>query len=252
MAATVAQMLALMEGIAPRELAEEWDNVGLLAGRPDAGVEKVLVALDLTGGALDEAAALGVQLIVTHHPILFRGRKNLREDDPEGALLCRLVRQGVALIAAHTNFDNANPGLNDQLAAELGLKDVQTLEHGLRVGTIDCALGELDALCRMRLGGCARIYGPERARIGRLAVCGGSGGEFWPTAQAAGADALLTGEVRHHDALNAVAVGMWLCEAGHFHTERVSVKALRKGLQNAINAVQYNVSVYESAFEPFC
>ena len=121
MSATVAQVLELVNGIAPFELAEPWDNVGLLAGRPDAAVERVLCALDLRMNVLEEAVRKGAQLIVTHHPILFRGRKNLCETDAEGRLLCALARSGIAMIAAHTNFDNASPGVNDALAAALGL-----------------------------------------------------------------------------------------------------------------------------------
>ena len=101
MPARVRDILALVDGIAPFADAEEWDNVGLLAGDPDAPVERVLCALDLTDEALDEAIARDAQLIVTHHPILFRGRKNLCETDAESRLLCRLVRARIAMIAAH-------------------------------------------------------------------------------------------------------------------------------------------------------
>ena len=136
MPATVAQMLEIVNSIAPFELAEEWDNVGLLAGNPESIVERVLCALDLRLDVVKEAQNKGCQLIVTHHPILFRGRKNLLETDAEGRMLCALVRSGIAMIAAHTNFDNAHPGVNDALAAALGLEDVAVLENGMRLGTI--------------------------------------------------------------------------------------------------------------------
>ena len=122
----VSKMLELVGDIAPFELAEEWDNVGLLAGHPDWPVARAMVALDLTDGALREAAEKGVQLIVTHHPILLNGRKNLREDDGEGALLAALIRARIALIAAHTNYDSAPGGMNDVLAAALGLSEPET------------------------------------------------------------------------------------------------------------------------------
>ena len=123
MSATVGQILELLSRIAPLELAEEWDNVGLLSGHPDNPVERVLCALDLTEAVIEEAAMLGAQLIVTHHPILFRGRKNLREDDAEGRMLCALVRSNISLIAMHTNYDNACPGVNDALATVLDLTE---------------------------------------------------------------------------------------------------------------------------------
>jgi dinuclear metal center YbgI/SA1388 family protein len=249
--ATVAQMLELVGDIAPFDLAETWDNVGLLAGSPDWNVEKVLVALDLTAGALKEAVALGARLIVTHHPILFHARRNLREDDGEGALLAALVRSRIALIAAHTNYDEAPGGLNDVLAEALGLKEVETLPHGLRVGAFLGDSAALMDLVAARLGGTPRLYRSGSAALNRVAVCGGAGGEFWPEAAKAGCDAYLTGEVRHHEALSAVQAGLTVVEAGHYFTERVMVKALRTGLQTRADALQYNVHVFESGFEPF-
>ncbi len=248
--ATVAQMLELVNEIAPFELAEAWDNVGLLAGHPGWNVERAMVALDLTSGALREAIGGGAQLIVTHHPILFHGRKNLREDDGEGALLAELVRARIALIAAHTNYDNAPEGLNDALAEALGLEDVGSLAHGLRAGMFFGSPEELLARAGERLGGTPRLYRGGRA-VARVAVCGGAGGSFWPEAKEAGCDAYLTGEVRHHEALAATEAGLTLIEAGHYHTERVMVKALRSRLQMRANTLQYNVHVFGSSFEPF-
>ena len=134
MSVTIADIYRRIDEFAPFELQEDWDNAGLLAGSMNQPVEGILCALDLNGGVLREAIDKRVQLIVTHHPILFRGRKNLREDDGEGRLLCGLVRSGIGLIAAHTNFDNARPGVNDALAAALGLTDVQAWENGMRTG----------------------------------------------------------------------------------------------------------------------
>ncbi len=248
--ATVSQMLKLVNDLAPFELAEEWDNVGLLAGHPDWQVERAMVALDLAPGALREAIHQGAQLIVTHHPILFRPRRNLREDDGEGALLTSLVRARIALIAAHTNYDNAPGGLNDVLAASLGIQNVEPLPHGLRAGAFSGDPAALLSWTAERLGGTPRLYrGCEDIR--KVAVCGGAGGEFWPEALKAGCDAYVTGEVRHHDALSAVQAGLTVVEAGHYHTERVMVKALRNGLQMRANTLQYNVHVFESGFEPF-
>jgi dinuclear metal center YbgI/SA1388 family protein len=251
---TVSRMLELVDEIAPFELAEAWDNVGLLAGHPDWPVERAMVALDLTQGALREAVEGGAQLIITHHPILFHGRKNLREDDGEGALLAALIRAKIALIAAHTNYDSAPAGLNDALAEALGLECVRALAHGLRMGNFSGGPEALAALASSRLGATPRLYraGTKiQTKPLKVAVCGGAGGEFWPEARSAGCDAYLTGEVRHHEALLAVEAGMTLVEAGHYHTERVMVKALRNGLQMRANTLQYNVHVFESAFEPF-
>ncbi len=254
MAVTVGQILDVINGIAPPELQESYDNVGLLAGHPARSVERILVALDLTEGAVREAQEIDAQLIVTHHPILFRGRKNLREDDAEGAAVCAMIRAGISLIAAHTNFDNAPCGVNDALASALELKDVEPVSNALRIGTLEKVQtpASIGAMVEEKLGGRARVYASRPdARIERVAVCGGSGGEFFKEAISAGAQAYVTGEIRHHDALAAVAGGLCVVEAGHYETEHIALKLLADSLQARINALQYNVTVRMSACEPF-
>ena len=252
MPCTVAQMLDLVNGIAPFELAEEWDNVGLLAGRPDAEVRTVLCALDLRMEVLEEAVAKGAQLIVTHHPILFRGRKNLCETDGEGKLLCALVRSGISMIAAHTNFDNAPGGVNDALAARLDLEEVCMLEDGMRMGRPkQTDFGTFCNFAAETLGGPVRRYGAADRPIRAVAVLGGAGEDYVSIARAAGADVYLTGEMAYHKALDAVDNGLCVVEAGHAATERPAILLLRDGLQKAADAVQYDISVLTSEVESF-
>ena len=247
MSVTICQLMALLDGIAPFDLQEEWDNAGLLAGRPDAPVDTVLCALDLTGSVIGEAVRVGAQVIVTHHPILFRGRKNLREDDAEGRMLCALVRAGLSLIAMHTNYDNADPGVNDALAACLGLSDPKALANGMRVGGLTpMTLSEFAAHCSARLGGAVRTYGDGAKLIRRVAVLGGAGEDFARQALSAGADAYVTGEMAYHKALDAAAEGLCVLEAGHAATERPGILALSAALQNAADAVQYKIRIIDS------
>ena len=237
--------------LAPWELAEAWDNVGLLLGHPDRLVDRVLVALDATQGVVDEAVALRAQLIVTHHPILFHARKHLREDDAEGALLSRLVREGLSLIAAHTNLDNAPGGVADALAAALGLSEIQPLSCGLRVGMLpEMPLGQLAGRVGRQLGDAVRQYGPSDALVRRVAVCGGSGGSFWREALEAGAECLVTGEAGYHHALEALESGLTVLEAGHYATEHIILNSLAQGLQTKLNALEYPISIYESSYNP--
>lgn len=243
----VQHVLDAVWDMAPRELAEEWDNVGLLAGHPENEVAKVLCALDLTPAVVDEAIEMGAELIVTHHPILFRGRKNLREDDPEGAMLAKLVRNRISHIAMHTNFDNANPGVNDALAAALGLMNVIATEQYLRVGDIvPMTLNELTAMTAVELDAVVRTYGDKERMISRVAVLGGSGGDYYREAIANGAQVFITGEIGYHVAMSAIDEGLCILEAGHDCTERVAIKAMVDGLQKRLNALQYNVTVFES------
>lgn len=240
----VKHVLDAVWSIAPRELAEEWDNVGLLAGHPENPVTKVLCALDLTGEVLSEAVEIGAEAIVTHHPILFRGRKNLREDDPEGALLARLVRSNIALIAMHTNFDNAEPGVNDALASAMELKNVQKVSDCMRIGEIDAMpLAGLTSRTAEKLNTVVRTYGASDRSITKVAVMGGSGGDYYREAVAAGADAFITGEIGYHYALNAVDEGLCVLEAGHAATERVAVSSIASGLKAHLDN---QVTVFES------
>ncbi len=254
MAVTVKQILDVLNEIAPPELQESYDNVGLLAGHPQRLVERILVALDLTEGAVAEAQKMGAQLIVTHHPILFRGRKNVREDDAEGAAICALIRAGISLIAVHTNFDNAPCGVNDALAQNLGLQNIEAIEHGLRIGDLaqEQTASTIGTLVEERLGGRARVYASRPdTPIKRVAVCGGSGGEFFAKAALMGAQAFVTGEIRHHDALAAVTKDICVIEAGHYETEHIALKLLTDSLQARTDALQYNVTVSTSTYEPF-
>lgn len=252
MPASVKQIIQLLDAFAPFSLAEEWDNVGLLAGNPDAEVDVVLCALDFNQSVLDEAVHRWAQLIVTHHPILFRGRKNLNETDAEGRLLCALVRSGISLIAMHTNYDNACPGVNDALAEALGLSDVQALEHGMRVGIpAQTSLGAFAEHARRVLGGPVRCYGDLEAPIKRAAVLGGAGEDFIAQALAADADVYLTGEAAYHKALEAVDNGLCVLEAGHAATERPGISALADGLQIEADAVEYNIRVLNSEVGSF-
>ncbi len=253
MSVTARQILEVLCGIAPPELSESYDNVGLLAGHPAQEVDRILVALDLTENVVREAVRQEAQMIVTHHPIFFRGRKNIREDDAEGVTVCALIRAHLALAAAHTNFDNANPGVNDALAEALGLQAVQVAPHGMRVGTLERVMtaGDLLSYVEKHLDTRARIYTADDKPIRTVAVLGGSGGDFFTEAMAQGADAYVTGEARHHDALAACAQGLCLIEAGHYETERVCVKLLADHLQKRCDELQYNVTVIESWETPY-
>lgn len=249
---TVSDMERLVDGIAPYELAEEWDNVGLLLGRRGAQVERVLVALDLTQSAVDEAKALGAQLIVTHHPIMFRARKRMTDEDREGALMLDLASAGIAHIAAHTNLDAAPGGVNDTLMAVLGCENVAG-EGCVRVGDIKegTTLGSLTALVARRLKAAVRAYGNPETPVRKLGCCSGGGGEYYSEASRLGADCFLSGEVHHHEALDALAMGVCMIEAGHYETENPVCEVLADALQKAADALEYKVTFFCSKGNPF-
>ena len=246
---TVQMILDLVNEIAPFEKAEPWDNVGLLAGSRANEVTGVLCALDFTEEVLLEAAKRNANLIVTHHPILFSAKKRLTEDDYEGRLICKMIRKNMNLIAAHTNYDVAQGGVNDILAQTLGLKNVRMVENDedgiLRMGDIEpMTLSQFSSFVTCALKDVVRVYGDKEKMIKTVAVCGGSGGEYARCAFKAGADAYVTGEMRYHDALNFALEGYASLHAGHDATERIAIKPLSDGLQKRINELQYNLKVF--------
>ena len=244
---TVQDIYHMIDQMAPFESQEDFDNAGLLLGDPAMEVRGIHVALDVTERVLDEAEAAGANLIVTHHPIMFSPVKRLVATDYETRLIFRMIRAGMALIAAHTNFDRAPGGMNDTLAARCGLTQV-TGEGFIRVGNLPHPMTgrELAAHIAASLDTVVRPMGDAEKVYRRLALCSGGGSDFWTEGLALGADAFLTGEMKHHHALALADAGMLGLEAGHFATEQPGVLALAAALQNAVNAVEYPVCLSTS------
>ena len=238
-------VMQAMERIAPRRLAEEWDNPGLLVGSPHDEVRKILVALDVREETVERAIEDGCDLIVAHHPLIFRALKALRTDDATGCKIARLIKADIAVFAAHTNLDSAAGGVNDVLAERLELHDVAPLVEGAadsepglgRIGSLraEFSLEDFAALVKEKLGlSSMRIACAGERRISRVALCGGSGAEFVGRAAAKGADAYVTGDVKYHDAERAIGLGIHILDAGHFATEQPIVARLAERLKKEL------------------
>lgn len=227
--ARVQEIYAVLAGMAPEELAEKWDNVGLLV---DAGAEVtgVLVTLDITADTVREAAEKGCELIVSHHPVIFSPLKRLDETD----VAWHLVRNGISAICMHTNLDAADGGVNDVLADLFDLRDRQPFAGGCgRVGSVEAISAEALARRARRVLNTPVKFADAGRPIRRLAVISGAGGSMFGDAIALGADCLLTGEANHHAALDAVRLGMSLIAATHWATEQPAVPVLAARLQAA-------------------
>ncbi len=254
MRVTVAMMRDLIDGFAPFDTAESFDNVGLLVGRADQEVRTALVAMDVTPQVIAEAKREGAQLLVTHHPLLFSPRRDLREDDREGELLAALIRAELSLIAAHTNFDKAPGGINDALLVALGLPTGEGEGLTRTVALPESMmLEQLAERVTAKLGDVVRRFTVQgdASPVRRLTLCAGGGGDFWQDSLRAGADCFLTGECKLHHALEAVQRGVRVLEAGHEATERPGVAAMCQALQNSVNAVQYPVRIVLSSCAPY-
>ena len=250
--AALADVVAALERRYDPSWAAEWDSVGLVCGEPGADVGAALFAIDPLEVVVDEAIAGGVQLLVTHHPLFLGGTDSVATTTAKGRVVHRLITNGIALYVAHTNADVADPGVSDALAGVLGLADVRpidaTVQRGLgRIGQLaePTTLGRFLAMAAGALP--ATVWGlraggdPDR-RIATVAVCGGSGGELAEAAQAAGADVLLTADLKHHRSSEALAdLDIALVDAAHWATEQPWVEQAAALLADDLLAAGTNV-----------
>ena len=216
--ATTNDIYAEMQRYAPLELAESWDNPGLLV---DCGreVSRVLVTLDITPEVVEEAAAGGCELIVSHHPVIFSPLKKLAPRD----VSFQLVQKGISAICMHTNLDAAEGGVNEVLAGIFGMQDWEGFADGC--------------------GPAVQVKFADTGRtVRRLAVISGAGGSMFEDALAVGADCLLTGEANHHAAIDAVRLGLSLVAAGHYATEFPVCAAIADRLRTAFPELEVRVS----------
>ena len=253
MYATVKNVEDILNELAPIETAESYDNVGAIVGNRNARITKILVALDCTWDVVKEAEQIGAELIVSHHPLLFHARKNLLEEDAEGRILCEMVRQRLSLVAAHTNLDQTEYSGSAACARLLKLSNIRKETDYLFLGELPepKRAGALEEAISHALSFPTRRYGDENTLITTLAIAGGADDGDWLAAKDLGAQALLTGEVRHHNALAAAMSGFVLFDGGHYGTEAPLVSFLAEYLQNRLNDVQYNVRVFPSQCAPF-
>ena len=245
------EFCACMEQIAPRTLALDFDNVGLLVEPDHTKIKKVLLALDCTTVTAKEAIDLGADLLVTHHPQFFHGVKSIGYSSPITGAAALLLRHGVGHFAAHTNLDAAPGGVNDTLAQLLDLRDVAPLppENIGRVGVLPepMKLSDLAARCNALLDSHGGYTGDPDRLVSRVAVLGGAGGGDIEFAQAAGAQAYLTGEAKHNQILEAMEQDLPLILCGHYETERIVLKSLMDRLQILAPDVQYTITLREKA-----
>ena len=247
---TVADILKYIETIAPPYMAESWDNVGLLCGRREKAVGRILVALDPFSTVIDEAVEIGADLIVTHHPLIFAEElKAVNESTETGRCLLKLMEHGIAAINAHTNLDQAPGGVNDVLARKLALVNVQVLnpcgEHNgeswglLRSGEVPEQPLEAFLNRVKTLLGCEGLrYADAGKPVRKVAVGGGSCAGGIHEVAAAGCDTFVTADVKYNQFRTAWELGVNLIDAGHFHTENPTMPIVAEKLRKAFPGVE--------------
>ena len=234
---TVADILNFIEGIAPPYMKMDWDNCGLLCGRKDKEVQKILVALDPFRNVIREAIDLGADLIVTHHPLIFSAPlMAVNEDTETGRCVLELMEHGIAAINAHTNLDLAPGGVNDVLAQTLGLQNIEIINptdnYGLlRCGTVtEQPLSAFLTVVKENLHCDGLRYVDAGKPVSKVAVGGGSCADEMAEALDAGCDTFVTADVKYNQFRTAFELGLNLIDAGHFHTENPTMPVLAEKL----------------------
>jgi len=244
--ARVQDIIAPIEAIAPKELQESYDNVGLQCGSMQQEVSRILTCIDITEAVVDEAIAHGCQMVVSHHPVIFRGVKNL---DPERSYihrtLIKAIKHDIVLYCAHTNLDKAIGGVNHKIAEVLGLTDVEPMSEGGVVGYLPQVLSPIGflQLVKDRFAAdrvCSNVSEFAEQSVRKIALCGGSGAEYITEAESLGADAFLTGEIKYHDYFDHAH--LLLVEAGHYETEQYTKQLLRDIITRQLPEVEVLIS----------
>lgn len=243
-----SEIISVLERLAPPSCACDWDNVGLLVGRRDKEVHRIRIALDADDAVVRQAVEEGADMLLTHHPMIFKPLKKINDDDFISRRVLALAASDISYYAMHTNFDGA-PGCMADLAADrLGLAKRQVLEP---MGELDGKpygigmVGELESPMTLQALALrvkeafrlpfAAVYGdPEMKEIRRVALCPGSGGSMIALAKAAGAEAYVTGDIGHHEGIDSVAEGMAVIDGGHYGLEHIFIDFMAEYLEREL------------------
>lgn len=262
MPTTVADIIEVMDEIAPAHLAESWDNPGLQVGHKGWHVKKILVSLDPTPDVMDHAVEVSADMLITHHPLLFRPLKKIDLATSIGGIVGTAIQNTIAVYATHTNFDSVVDGLNDMLAMRLGLRNVTVLaphedettdtlsekqKTGLgRIGDLP-ETTDLKTLCLTMKNildiESVRMVGKPEQKVGRVAVCTGSGSSLLERFFASDADLFITGDIGYHDAREVENRHSALIDIGHFGSEHIVVVELAGRLRKMLGTSHPDIEV---------
>lgn len=247
------QIINGLEERYPKRLAEDWDNVGLLLGDNKQEIKKVQLSLDITDKAIENAVKNGVNMIVTHHPFIFKGIKNIDFSTTIGKKIRDLIKNDISVYSIHTNLDSAQGGLNDYLLSLLDICESKVIDKNSE--NESCGIGRLYKLKeetllkeyivqlkeRFQLENLRVIAESDEVKIKRVALINGSGMSYWRKVKSLGADLFITGDVGYHEALEAKESGLAVIDIGHFEGERHFVRLLKTYFEKInIDVIIYN------------
>ena len=249
----VKEVLSALEQFAPLPLQESWDNAGLQVGLTEAEVSGALLCLDVTESIVEEAQEKGCNLIVSHHPLLFRGLKTISDLNDVQRTVRKAILSGICVVSMHTNMDNARGGVNFKIAEKLGLENLLFMS-GRQVNGVECGSGVLgDFVAPMPSGvfvnhvkrtfgvQCAQCNGLLSRPVVKVAICGGAGDFLLDDAIAAGADAFITGEMHYHQYFGHEEQ-IQICVIGHYQSEQYTTEIFRDIIAEACPDVRTEIA----------
>ena len=253
------KVIEILEKQSPKSYACDWDNVGLLVGREDKEIQKIYIALDATDEAIEEAIANGADMLLTHHPMIFKGMKRVTQEDFIGRRIIRLIQNDMVYYAMHTNFDVM--GMADLAADYLGISDTRVLEITSVSETGEEGIGRYGSLKKeMTVRECCeevkqafslenvKVFGDLERKVKTAAISPGSGKSVISNALQAGVDVLITGDIDHHEGIDAVAQNMTVIDAGHYGVEHIFIPYMEQYLKR--EAKELEIAVQQLTF-PF-
>ena len=254
------EIMRVIEATYPTTAALDFDNVGLLAGRAGKEVNRVYLALDATDAVIDRALEAGADMLITHHPLIFSPLKKINDEDFISRRILKLIRNDISYYAMHTNYDVL--GMAELSEKILGIRDTEVLDETMedtegnkegigRVGTLESPM-TLEECCvyvkhKLNLGS-TKVFGDMDKKVQRLAVSPGSGKTAIAAALKKGADVLVTGDIGHHDGIDAVEQGLSVIDAGHYGTEYIFIDDMKRFLNEKLPVLEV---MTEPVIHPF-
>lgn len=246
---TCREIISLLQRQSPEELACDWDNVGLLVGDFEQEIHKIYIALDATDETIAEAASWKADLLLTHHPLIFKGLKKVNTQDFTGRRVVALLRNNLSCYAMHTNFDVR--GMAELAAERMELADCEVLDvtcecegkcEGIgRVGTLPMEMTLETCVGRVKQAygvEMVKVFGDMGSRVKRAAICPGSGKSVISCAFRAGAEVLVTGDIDHHEGIDAAGQGLAIIDAGHYGVEKLFIPYMAQYLKSLTEGIE--------------
>ena len=231
------EIIEKLETLSPPSYAEEWDNIGLLVGRRDKEVRRIYIALDATDDVIEDAIRVQADMLLTHHPMIFHKINRVNTDDFIGKRICHLIRSDMVYYAMHTNFDVK--GMADAAAQRIGLQNAEVLDVTYDDGVTKEGCGQVPNV---------RVYGELDSPVRDAAIMPGSGGSFLQNALQADADVMITGDIDHHEAIDAMAQGISIIDAGHYGIEKLFIPYMEDYLKQNLPGIELHTAPFREPF----